>query len=363
MTTKFFTYKALMNNELKRWQFFYKDPQFLSLVFVFFLGVVMITLFGFQLVPFFIALIFAYFLEHGITWLGGRGFSRRWSVTLVFGVFLVTYTTMLMGPVPLIFRRAVHLFKQLPQNADAIRDKWMGNPDLTFGLLDDAQKAEFVNFLLDQSRDWLGVLVTGSAEWLPRVTTWIVYLFLVPLVVFFFLKDKERLIAGVVRCLPRKRELVTRIWGEMEGKMGNYVRGKMLEIFLVGVVTIVVFALLGFQYPLVMGALSGISVLIPYVGALAIGLPVFLQGYLQWGWGWDLGWLLIAYAIIQFVDGNIVVPYIFSEAVQLHPVLILFAVLLFGSLWGVWGVFFAIPLATLGKALLNTVLEHLEAQA
>ena len=75
--------------------------------------------------------------------------------------------------------------------------------------------------------------------------------------------------------------------------------------------------------------------------------------FFQWGWGSEFAYLIIAYGIIQALDGNVVVPLLFSEAVNLHPVAIIVAVLLFGGLWGFWGVFFAIPLATLVKAVLH----------
>jgi len=76
-----------------------------------------------------------------------------------------------------------------------------------------------------------------------------------------------------------------------------------------------------------------------------------MVAYLQWGWEGDLFFLLGAYAIIQALDGNVLVPLLFSEAVNLHPVSIILAVILFGGIWGFWGVFFSIPLATLVKAL------------
>lgn len=75
--------------------------------------------------------------------------------------------------------------------------------------------------------------------------------------------------------------------------------------------------------------------------------------FFQWGWGDQFIYLMVAHAIIQALDGNVLVPLLFSEAVNLHPVAIICAVLLFGGLWGFWGVFFAIPLATLVKAVLD----------
>ncbi|MFT5707931.1 MAG: putative permease, partial [Oceanospirillaceae bacterium] len=97
----------------------------------------------------------------------------------------------------------------------------------------------------------------------------------------------------------------------------------------------------------------GLSVLIPYIGAALVTVPVAIIGFFQFGWGNEFLYFLLVYGIIQALDGNVLVPLLFSEAVNLHPISIIVAVLVFGTLWGFWGVFFAIPLATLVKAIIN----------
>jgi putative permease len=143
----------------------------------------------------------------------------------------------------------------------------------------------------------------------------------------------------------------------VEVKIGNYVRGKVWELLIVGSVTAGVFFLLGFAYAAIMGLFAGLSVLIPFVGAIGVAVPVLVLGYVQWGATADLAWLIGAYVAIQVVDGNILAPLIFSEAVKLHPIYILLGVVVFGSLFGFWGVFFAIPLATVAAATCNALLE------
>ena len=82
-----------------------------------------------------------------------------------------------------------------------------------------------------------------------------------------------------------------------------------------------------------------------------VTIPVLMLGYAQWGRGSEFLWLHSIYLVIQFLDGNLLVPLLFSEVVNLHPVAIISAVLIFGGIWGFWGVFFAIPLATLVNAV------------
>ena len=104
---------------------------------------------------------------------------------------------------------------------------------------------------------------------------------------------------------------------------------------------------------MLLAAVTGFSVLVPYVGATVVTFPVAAVAYAQWGPGADMGWVLFAYAVIQALDGNVLVPLLFSEAVDLHPVAIIAAVLFFGGVWGFWGVFFAIPLATVVAAVIR----------
>ena len=136
--------------------------------------------------------------------------------------------------------------------------------------------------------------------------------------------------------------------------MGNYIRGKMLEILIVGVATYIPLKFMGMNYAATMSLLVGLSVIIPYVGAVAVTVPVAMIAWFQWGGTSDFVYLMVAYLVVQFLDGNILVPLLFSEVVNMHPAAIIISVLFFGGLWGVWGVFFAIPLATLIQAVINS---------
>ena len=139
----------------------------------------------------------------------------------------------------------------------------------------------------------------------------------------------------------------------MDQQIANYVRGKFWEIIIVWSASFVTFTMLGLEYAMLLGVLVGLSVIVPYIGAAVVSIPVILLAWFQWGWGADFIWLTVAYLIIQALDGNVLVPLLFSEAVDLHPVAIIVAILVFGGLWGFWGVFFAIPLATLVQAVIS----------
>jgi len=171
--------------------------------------------------------------------------------------------------------------------------------------------------------------------------------------VFFFLKDKKELLTSFAHYLPEERRMATQVSIEMNQQILNYIRGKLIEILVIGIASTIAFVVLGLQYAVLLGVLVGLSVLVPYVGATIVTIPVMLVALFQFGISSEFGYVMLAYGIIQALDGNLLVPLLFSEAVNLNPVTIIIAVILFGGLWGFWGVFFAIPLATLVKAVLN----------
>jgi putative permease len=195
--------------------------------------------------------------------------------------------------------------------------------------------------------------VKYSLASLVGLMTLMIYLVLVPLMVFFLLKDKEQMLNAVRRVLPRNRGLAGEVWQEMNQQITNYIRGKVLEMVVVGIASWLAFMFLGLNYSLLLAVLVGVSVLIPYIGAMLVTIPVIGVGLFQWGLDSEFWTLLTVYLVIQALDGNVLVPILFSEAVNLHPLVIILSVVIFGGMWGFWGVFFAIPLATLVKAVVH----------
>ena len=194
-------------------------------------------------------------------------------------------------------------------------------------------------------------LVSFSLSSIPDLVALLIYLVLVPILVFFFLKDRKALVGSFARMLPPQRPMMIRIWQEVNQQCANYVRGKALEILIVGAVTYVAFKFLGMPYAALLALLVGLSVVIPYIGAAVVTVPVAVIALFAFGWSSQFIWVMVVYGIIQALDGNVLVPILFSEVNNLHPVAIIVAVLFFGGIWGLWGVFFAIPLATMLKAV------------
>ena len=195
--------------------------------------------------------------------------------------------------------------------------------------------------------------LTLSITSLKSVVVWILYLVLVPVMVFFILKDKERLMAWFAQFLPQERGLTSKVWHEVNLQTSNYVRGNFWEVMIVWGVTFLTFSLFGLRATLLISLFVGLSVLVPYVGATVMYLPIAIIGFYQFGASSAFIWLIIAYSIIQILDGNLLAPILMSGATSLHPIAVIVAILIFGGLWGFWGVFFAIPLATLINSIIK----------
>lgn len=146
---------------------------------------------------------------------------------------------------------------------------------------------------------------------------------------------------------------MNQVWADANAGVGNYVRGKFMEIIIVWVVSYVTFAWLGLPYTMLLSLTVGLSVVVPYIGAAVVTIPVAAVAYFHFGLQPEFWYVLAAYGIIQFLDGYLLAPLLFAEVVNLHPIAIITAVLAFGGVWGFWGVFFAIPLATLIAAVLK----------
>ena len=343
-----------MRNFFSDWsQRHFSNPEVIELLLVLAAGFGVVLFAGSMLAPVLAAVVIAYILEALVGMLVEWGMSRLLAALLISALAFGFVPLILFGLLPVLAGQLKELVQQAPEMLSDGRQSLLSIQAQYADYVSVEQLDDIIGSVTVQVAHWGQSIVSNPLATLVNLITVLVYLVLVPFLVFFFLKDKEQIGAWLTRQLPAQRPLVKQVWQEMEHQMGNYLRGKFIEIVVVGGATAAIFSILGIQYALLLGVLTGLSVIIPYVGAAVVTLPVAMVGFSQWGWSGDFGYLMLAYAIIQGVDGNLLVPLLFSEAVNLHPVAIIVAVLFFGGLWGLWGVFFAIPLATLVATVIN----------
>ncbi len=304
--------------------------------------------------PVLVAVVIAYLLEGIIYKAENWKIPRFIAVTLVFSVFMAGLIFLLLILMPILYEQTLQLVQHTPAMIRSIQEEILRLPELYPQLISEDKLRSILFSSQKEILNYSQELLSFSAASVLSLVTAMVYLILVPMLVFFFMKDKHSLVEWTGQLMPKDRHLSLQVWREVDEQIANYVRGKFVEVLLLGVVSYITFSLLGLNYAMLLAVFMGLQAIIPYVGATLVTFPVITVAYFQWGISADqFMYVSIAYAIIQAIDGVVLVPLLFSEAVNLHPIAIIVAILFFGGLWGFWGVFFAIPLATLVKAVLN----------
>ena len=339
-----------------RWrQQYLENPQVVFLIFFLVSSFSLIVFAGDILAPILTSLVIAYVLDGGVMLLQRHRVSHTVAFLLVYLIFITSVSIAAVVIVPLMSEQIANFLKDLPDNIARGRQALMSLPEHYPEFI----SAEYMNQIITGFRSE----ITGIAQQMLSVSlssvagfiSFLIYVVLVPLMIFFFLKDKEKILAWTNGLMPKKESqvLTKTVWLEANAGIAGYIRGKLIEIVIVWATSWIVFATLGLKYAPLLSFLVGLSVIIPFLGAAIVAIPVLMVAYAQWGMEAGFFYVCIAYVVLQFLDGNILVPLLFSEIVNLHPVAIISAVLIFGSIWGILGIFFAIPLATLTNAVLK----------
>ena len=317
------------------------------------IAVVLLMTIGDILAPLLASIVLAYLAQGLSAQMQRHGVPQWLGVAVSYLVFVGVFFGVSLGLLPLVWRQMLSLAGEMPRMLEQGQQFLSVLPERYPELVTQQQLSQIVNMAQTELASLGQTLVTRSFASIPGILTVMVYMILIPMLVFFFLKDRQQILDWLAEFLPAERPLLRRIWAEMNTQFANYARGKALEVIIVGSITYFAFAWLDMNYAALLALLVGLSVIIPYIGAALVTLPVVIVGFLQWGFSGEFYSMFAVYVVIQALDGNVLVPLLFSEAVNLHPVAIIIAVLFFGGIWGLWGVFFAIPLATLIKAIIN----------
>lgn len=331
----------------------FSDPEAVAFIAVLAVIVFIIMTMGSMLAPVLASVVIAYLLEWPVSKLRSLHMPRTPAVMIVFAAFLGLFVYALIGPLPLLVQQLTAFINELPSMLDKGQTLINSIPEAYPDMFSGELMGKLLNAITAQLGRVGQSLVSQTITSIPSLISLIVYLVMVPLLVYFFLKDRREIVAWIGQFMPKRRHLLTKIWEETHAQIGNYIRGKVLEIFIVWIATYITFALLHMPYAMLLSVLVGLSVLIPYIGAIVVTIPIVIIAFVNWGWTQDFAYLMIAYGIIVTIDGNILPAILFSEALDVHPVAIIISILFFGGIAGFWGIFFAIPLASLVKAIIN----------
>ncbi|MCH7881641.1 MAG: AI-2E family transporter [Proteobacteria bacterium] len=348
-----------MINLLKKWyERHFTDPQTIIFAFILIAGGLLILVMNAYLMPILVGIVIAYLFEGLVYRLNQIRLNRTIAASIVTTLILAAILIVLFVLLPLLTHQVRELILELPAMFGKGQQLLSQLPQQYPEFISTEQVEEVFTFVRTELTNLGQRVVSLSLASVVGAITFFVYLILLPLMVFFFLKDKDLILSWLGNFLPDERTLAREVWTDLDSKIASYVRGKFIEVLVVWLASFIAFAFMGLNYAMLLSVLVGLSVIIPYVGATVVTIPVAMIAFFQWGITSEFWYLIAIYTLIQFLDGNLLVPLLFSEVVNLHPVAIIVAVVFFGSLWGVWGVFFAIPLATLIQAIIKAWPHH-----
>ena len=339
------------NNFFKR-IFSSEETVIFSLIIIF--TIIIFSFFASILTPFIISIVVTHLLVGLQKKIESYNVSESIAKVLAFLVFIIIGAAIFIWLIPLIYGQLQSFVLDIPRLYDRFLEYISTMPSAFPELIDSEQISAFFQAVSLELSSITPNLVSSSIAGIQSTVSVLLYIMLFPILVYFFLFDRKNIIEGCLKIIPGDREMLSKVWSEMDIQLSNYVRGKVIEIVIIGIAAAILFASFGLNYGALLAVLVGLSVLIPFVGAFAVTVPVVIIGLLQFGLGTQFYLLIGLYLLLQFIDGNLLVPIIFSEAVKLHPVVIILAVFIFGSMFGFWGVFFSIPLATFIKAVWNS---------
>ena len=308
---------------------------------------------GTYLAPVVAGMVLAFALQGVVTRLVSWHIPRLLAIVVVLSLFVGAIIALVIVILPLVWSQLQVLVSQLPELVAALQRVVADFSQDYPQLVPEALVLSINQTAQEHLANWGAQLVEGMVQQFPNLVGLFIFVLLVPVSLFYFLKDHRLVFDYLRNLLPTDRPLLDEVGRETTNQLGNYIRGKLVEIMIVGTVCYIVFSMFGLQFAELLSMLVGISVIIPFVGAAVVTVPVMVVALVQLGWTLDFFFVILAYGVIQALDGNVLVPLLFTRANDLHPLVIIVAVLAFGGLWGIWGIFFAIPLVTFIRAIVN----------
>lgn len=314
------------------------------------------------LMPFAAGLALAYLLDPIATRLQRIGLSRLVASLLIVGISGLLIFSAVVALLPLLIKQAAQFIERLPAYAAQLADllgrygdqiservqpalEYLGIPAL--GAEGDAALPK-TGDLVSQGAKWFGTLLTSLWQGGQALVGIVSLLVITPIVTFYLLLDWQRLIGTLDSLVPiQHRETVRGLARQIDAAMAGFIRGQSFVCLFLGLWYGLGFTLVGLNFGMLIGITAGVLSFIPYVGSLT-GLIVSVAVALVQGPGWGLlGMVLAVQFAGQFIEGNILTPRFVGEAVGLHPVWVMFALLAFGSLFGFTGLILAVPIAAI----------------
>lgn len=310
------------------------------------------------LMPFVIALLLYYLFSPFIDYLEKKKVKRIYGVAILYMLLIGLMVVGIGSLYPLLRDQVSSFVENIPEFTESLIDSvtgWVAT--LPFGeeIESFIEEGEgFIASIPDNLDQYLTDGFSGLSTFMSGLTNVVVTIITFPIILFFLLKDEKRFFYAVLGIVPPKwREDLIRVSSEVNSQVGAYVKGQLIIASSIGVMMFIGFTIIGLEYSGVLAIIAGFTSIIPYIGPTLAFIPALVIALMD-SW-WMVVQLLLVWAVVQFIDGNLIEPNIMGKQLNVHPLTIIIVLLVMGDLLGLFGLIFGVPI----YAILKVIVVHM----
>lgn len=306
--------------------------------------------------PFFIAMIISYLLNPVVNILSQRFLPRTLAVLFIYSLFITSLIIVAINTIPLLEHQFKELAEHLPQWNDRIQGMIKEYNDHSNEILPLSVKAGIEQSMIrleHKMTDYVENMMSGIGSTINQFFL----VLIIPFLSFYMLKDMQSIERTMLTLLPKKqRKSIIRVLRDVDEALGNYIRGQFLVCLVVGVFAYIGYLFVGLPYAMLLAALVAVFNVIPYLGPIFGVIPALFVAFTVSG-KMVLG-VVIVNLTVQLLEGNVISPQIVGRSLHMHPLLIIFALLVGGEIGGILGLILAVPIFAMGKVIAEHILQH-----
>ncbi|MGB7365880.1 MAG: AI-2E family transporter [Carnobacterium jeotgali] len=316
------------------------------------------VIFSTLIAPLILAFILYYLLNPIVDWLERYKIKRIWGVTFLFVAIIGILVGLVALAFPPIQDQVTSLVNNFPSYVDTIGTTVLGWVEGTPLENSASDLVEWLNGWVSNIPsvvvDYFDTAVNGLTNIFSTVSNVVVVIVTFPIIAFFLLKDDEKFFSYVIKIIPPKfRKDIKNIFATINDQVGSYIKGQLMISLSLGIMMFIGFTIIGLEYAGVLAIVATFTSIIPYVGAALAMIPAIIIA-LTTSWVMVLK-LLIVWAVVQFIDGNLVEPNIMGKNLNVHPLTIIIVLLVLGDLLGFVGLVLGVPIYAISRVIATFV--------
>ena len=316
------------------------------------------VIFSTLIAPLILAFILYYLLNPIVDWLERYKIKRIWGVTFLFVAIIGILVGLVALAFPPIQDQVTSLVNNFPSYVDTIGTTVLGWVEGTPLENSASDLVEWLNGWVSNIPsvvvDYFDTAVNGLTNIFSTVSNVVVVIVTFPIIAFFLLKDDEKFFSYVIKIIPPKfRKDIKNIFATINNQVGSYIKGQLMISLSLGIMMFIGFTIIGLEYAGVLAIVATFTSIIPYVGAALAMIPAIIIA-LTTSWVMVLK-LLIVWAVVQFIDGNLVEPNIMGKNLNVHPLTIIIVLLVLGDLLGFVGLVLGVPIYAISRVIATFV--------